>query len=331
MVEAWCPVCGMSMIHSCLLVGKKGYGDIYRCSGCQLARLLPVPTNNQHQLAMRGMYQQNAMAFSPEKLNLARRSIDGYLRHLTKMGRKINSVADLGGGLGYYSRAFAERGIKVTYVDVDHISATFVREQHVHSGVFVQESTIEDFCRTAAYKFDVVFLRHAIEHCIRPDEVLNSIRSTSHHKTVLVLETDNNLGIELLFHPSSRGYWRSLYRDHYNETSVLKLCNLRPLAVDQKETHYYAFRLDNLSRLLQRTGWRVLDKFCYSLGDPIYWPNLPGIGEYQWWIYRWNVRTLSHAIMYSMLYPLLKSFCWVSGLAIYATVSKDNQEESKDI
>lgn len=265
------------------------------------------------------MYKSETKAFSSEKVGFARRAVAGYLAHLSKLGRKTATLVDLAGGLGYYSRAFAEQGIKVTYVDSDAVSVAFVREHHKKIVGDIHESTVEDFCRAAPCKFDVIFFRHVIEHCIRPDETLKLIRLLSHEMTTLILETDNNSGIELFFHPASKKYWRDVYRDHYDQGSILKLCGQRPLAIDKTETHYYAFRLHNLCKLLQNTRWHVLDKFRYSLGDPIYWPNLPGRNAYHWWKPRSDLRTWSHEIIYALLHPILEILGSTSGMAIYAT------------
>ncbi len=227
-------------------------------------------------------------------------------------------MVDLAGGLGYYSHAFAERGIAVTYVDTDPVSVAFVRNT-IGERVEVVESTIEDFCRTRGDRFDVIFLRHAIEHCREPDQVLRLMRSISSHKTILVLETDNNSGVELLFHPGCRTYWRSVYRDHYGVTSIAKLCRMHPLAIDQIETHYFAFRMHNLAMLLRRTGWHVLDSFHYSLGDPVYWPNMLSAGAYRWWRPRVHIRAWIREVEYALMHPMLSVLRVTSGLAVYAT------------
>lgn len=314
----FCPVCGSSTVHSRILSGSVGKASIYRCSGCELTRLLPLPGDSEYQEVSIGMYKDLTQDFLTEKMNLARQSVAGYLGHLQQLGIRARSLVDLSGGLGYYSAAFAEKGIQVTYVDFDSVSVAFVREHFQHKGFKIEKSSVEDFCRNETERYDLIFYRHAIEHCRRPDEILRLMNRLSTGNTTIIVETDNNKGIELLFHPACRAYWRQIYSDHYNERSLWRLCRLRPLALDWSETHYYGFNLTNLSRLLTQTGWQVMNQFHYALGDPVYWPNMPAAKEYKFRRPGRDWRSWGSEMFYRGLFPLLKRWNLTSGLAIYA-------------
>jgi hypothetical protein len=71
-----------------------------------------------------------------------------------------------GGGLGYYSRAFANSGLLVTYKDMDPISIEFTRFHNQKAGIEIIPMSIEDFCGKTNKKYDVIFFRHVIEHCL---------------------------------------------------------------------------------------------------------------------------------------------------------------------
>lgn len=315
-----CPVCEEQTNHSLILSGKPGYGDIYRCSRCQLTRLLPLPELSQHQSITTGMYQQLTEEFSSWKYHLAQHSVRGYLAQFRKLrNAEPNSLIDLAGGLGYYAFAFAEQGIDVTYVDIDTVSIDFVRK-HFQDKIHTFNIPLEDFCQDNLRQYDIIFFRHAIEHCIYPDQALHFMRNIAHPNTILILETDNNLGLELFFHPEASRYWREVYKNHYSEASLLKLCKLRPLAIDWIETHYYAFRPDNLSRLLHQTGWQILELSLYSLGDSIYWPNVPSVGSYKWQRLRRNLREWFREVVYCLGSPLLTRYGFVSGIVVYAQI-----------
>ena len=97
---------------------------------------------------------------------------------------------------------------------------------------------------------------------------------------------------------------------------------LRPFAVDLMETHYYGFRPDNLSRLLERTGWQVLDSFVYPLGDPIYWPNVHSSKSYPMASPRRNLRAWWKQTVYRLISPALNRLGLGSCIAIYAKKRK---------
>lgn len=317
-LEIRCPVCDAPQRHALLLTGIDAYGDIYRCTNCQLTRLLPLCSVHEHLVSTEGMYRELARRYDAYKASLAAHSVKGYLARLCSFRCKPITLVDLGGGLGYYSRAFANQGLDVTYVVIDPVSIEFARFHNQEEGVETISTSVEEFCTLSNKKFDVIFFRHVIEHCIHPDETLMLLHRISHPRTVLILETDNNLSMEHLLHPSSASSWRRFYRNHYNEKSLLRLLQMRPLAIDKDETHYYAFRAENLTRLLERTGWQIKDCFHYSLGDPIYWPNISHPLSKSFWRLK-SVPSLYRVVTFCLLYPILRAKKMVAGLAVYAT------------
>lgn len=313
-----CPVSGVPQRHILLLTGIDGYGSIYRCTDCQLTRLLPLPSAHEHLQNTEGMYRKQACEYDAYKASLAAHSVKGYLAKVHFIGHKPVTLVDLGGGLGYYSRAFADQGLSVTYVDTDPVSVEFARFYNQEKGVETISTSIEEFCVHKTKKFDVIFFRHVIEHCVHPDETLMLLHKISHPRGVLTVETDNNLSLEHLLHPCSAPYWRHVYHSHYNEKSFKNLRQIRPLAIDKDETHYYAFRAGNLTRLLERAGWQVEDCFDYSFGDPVYWPNMTHPLSKRFW-YQKSVLGWYRAVIYSLLHPIFRMRRMGAGVAVYAT------------
>jgi 2-polyprenyl-3-methyl-5-hydroxy-6-metoxy-1,4-benzoquinol methylase len=311
-----CPVCAAETDHRGLLKGvSPEQGLIARCLGCGLTRLLPPPLDDAHAAATRGMYAERTV-FDPQKAAWAERSVAAYLDTLTSLGHaRPARMLDLGGGLGYYSRAFAARGIEVAYFDLDPVSIQFAAPLNQAAGVRV----IEDLDVVASGRpVDLVFCRHVVEHIPRPDAVLARVARLTARGGALIIETDNGRSLEHLLHPSAGLYWRAIYRDCYREGSLLRLAALRPLAIAAQETHYWAFSAATLERLLARAGWTPRLAFDYGFGDPVYWPNVPRPSDLALWLPFRGARHALRALAYSLARPALKSAGALAGLCVYA-------------
>jgi hypothetical protein len=90
------------------------------------------------------------------------------------------------------------------------------------------------------------------------------------------------------------------------------------LAIDKDETHYYAFRAENLRAMVQRTGWRVIEQFDYPLGHRTFWPNIPRPCSRSFWRVRRRV-DLMRAVVFTAAYPLMRVAGMGAGLAVFAT------------
>jgi SAM-dependent methyltransferase len=311
-----CPVCAAETDHRRLLQGASPeQGLIARCLGCGLSRLLPPPTEDAHTEATRGMYAERTV-FDPQKAAWAERSVAVYLDTLASLGHaRPARMLDLGGGLGYYSRAFAARGLEVCYFDLDPVSIEFASPLNRAAGVRV----VEDLDVVANDRpVDLVFCRHVVEHIPRPDAVLARVARLTAPGGALVIETDNARSLEHLLHPSAGVYWRGIYRDCYREGSLLRLAVLRPLAIARQETHYWAFSAATLQRLLARAGWTPRLAFDYGFGDPAYWPNVPRPSDLALWLPFRGARYVLRALAYCLARPALRADDALAGLCVYA-------------
>lgn len=315
-----CPCCDASTTHKLMLAGIPGKGDIYRCTGCNLRRLLPLPDVEAEPDDGHGMYAQQTKRFDPVYEQQVNQAAERYIDHLAGLGKSPSTMLDLGGGMGYYTRAFARLGLDVTYIDRDPISIGFAEPLNEPLGVTTVSQPAEDFAEESdnQKRFDLIFFRHVIEHCHHPGEVLKYARRMCAPSGVIVIETDNNRSLEHLLHPGAGPYWQSVYRDHYKQGSLMKLCAARPLAIDKDETHYYAFRSENLRTLVERAGWLVLDQFDYSLGNRTFWPNIPRPTSRAFWRVRGRLDLL-RATAFAAAYPIMRAAGMGAGLAVFAT------------
>jgi len=328
-ITADCPCCGTQTLHRLMFTGVGNKGTIYRCTECQLRRLLPLPDMTVEPEDGHGMY---APQTADQKVNhvyekQVAQAVKGYLSRLAAMGKKVGTMLDLGGGMGYYSRAFAREGVTVTYLDRDPVSIRFAGPLNKPLGIEVRAEPVETFADDPENqgRFDLIFFRHVIEHCHHPDEVLSAARKLCATDGTIIVETDNNRSIEHLLHPGAGPYWHGVYRDHYQQGSLLKLCGSRPLAIDKDETHYYAFRIENLRTLTERTGWRVLEAFDYPLGHRTFWPNIDRPTSRSFWRVRRRADLL-RAAAFAAAYPLMRAAGMGAGLAVFATPAEQEAQ-----
>lgn len=246
--------------------------DIVRCPVCSLTFVNPLPSQEVITSYYNGMYSTLASEYNEDKMNWARRSVEGYIKSIDKMGGvSQKTLLDLGGGLGYYAKAFEEKGFDVTLVEMDPVSANFARE--VLDIEQVVEEDFVEYLLNSKQRCDVVFLRHVIEHAPAPQTLIAKIADYLPENGLLIIETDNNAGIELLFKPGTTKFYKDLYRSAFQPSSIGALLKSRPFALDPPR-HLYGFRIYNLSKLLLRHSLTPVKTICYRLGHPVYWPNV---------------------------------------------------------
>ena len=264
-----CLACDNLIEPELVLENFKTGWHIMRCPLCALTFVDPLPPTEVISSYYNGMYSHLAVEFDEQKMKWARQSAKGYLQVLRDIGcvTSAKTLLDFGGGLGYYSKAFSEAGFLVTFVEQDPVSANFAREVLKISDIMEQSS--EYYFENSNTKYDVVFLRHVVEHSTNPNTLISNINNCLTENGILIIETDNNSGIELLFRPSTALFYTKLYRKSYLPYSFFSLMKYRPFAVDPPR-HLYGFRISNLSKMLQRNSLTPIKTKCYRIGHPIY-------------------------------------------------------------
>ena len=299
---------------------NKGW-HIKRCPLCKVAFVHPQPDPEAIKAHYNGMYSHLATEFDAKKMHWARKSIGGYLSTLNKKGYlNKQTLLDIGGGLGYYSKAFEEAGLSVTLVEQDPISAKFAR--NILKVTNIIELSSDDFFKSNTRKYDIVFLRHVIEHSTDPLKLLRNVADIIKDKGVFIIETDNNEGVELLCRPITAKFYLSRYHLSYEPVSFLSLIMKRPLGIDPPN-HLFGFRISNLSAILEQNDLIPFVKFCYRTGHPLYWPNLPlpPLSQVFCNIINLRKRRAFFDIVEYALYPfrfLLERMGLASGICLYA-------------
>ncbi len=316
-----CHICSKEIQPKLLLQSKESGFDVYRCPECEITFVDPQPDVQTLNDFYNGMYSDLAAAYDEQKMQWARDSMQGYLKQIKRLGiGEKNNFIDLGGGLGYYSKAAVENGLNVTLVESDPVSVKFAAEKLGLENIIKQN--LYDFLSQDNKLYDFVFLRQVIEHVTDPDKLINGISKLIAPGGILVIETDNNAGVELLISPKSAPFYYRLYKTGFRDVSYFGLLAKRPLAADPPR-HLFAFRMSNMALMLENNGLKPLKKIHYRLGDPVYWPNLKtaGIGQVFGYLFSLRIKSLVVSLADYVIFPfrlILRSLGMSSGICIYA-------------
>lgn len=269
-----CYICDQTMAPLLVMKNVKNAWDIKRCPACELTFVDPQPDSDTISAYYNGMYSDLTEKYDAAKMETVRTAINGYLSSLKKYKAVDGktTLLDIGGGLGYYAKGFSEAGLAVTFVEQDPVSANFARTVLKLPNII--EMSAERFFEMNTAKFDLIFLRHVIEHSTNPGFMIAQVQKCLSEGGILVIETDNNAGIEILFRPGPAKFYLGLYRASFVPTSFFSLLKRRPFAVDPPR-HLFGFRMSNLSMLLRRNSLFPVEGTCYRLGHPVYWGNMP--------------------------------------------------------
>ncbi len=323
-----CCACGSSIKPVLILENFKDGWHIMRCPQCELTFVHPQPPLEIISSYYNGMYSDLAAEYNEQQMLWAKNSVKGYCSILDKhKSEKTHTLLDLGGGLGYYSKAFEEAGFSVTLVEQDPVSAKFAKKVLGMSNTI--EKSTEEFFADNHNKYDVVFLRHVIEHSTAPDVLLSEVQKCLSDGGVLIIETDNNAGIELLFTYGTAAFYTNLYRSSFLPSSYFSLMVKRPFSVDPPR-HLYGFRIPNLSKMLRKNGLEPVETKCYRLGHPVYWPNFqsPTLRDMLSNIRHLQVKRFVANTIHIIFLPfrfLLERVGLASGICIYA-MKKDTRD-----
>ena len=120
------------------------------------------------------------------------------------------TMLDVGGGGGFFARAFEEFGLGTsTYIDLDPEACEFAKSDMQLTNVICDR--VENLGRHLANKqsFDFVYCRHVIEHLINPKPLIRHCAELLKPDGVFVLQCPNGMSKEGLLFPR---YWMKFVR-----------------------------------------------------------------------------------------------------------------------
>ncbi|MEQ9304406.1 MAG: class I SAM-dependent methyltransferase [Marinoscillum sp.] len=267
-----CQICNSSE-HRVLFNSKTTeLGDIVRCAGCGFVTVHPMPSEAFIAQSYNGLYKgrESLDRVDPVKSQQVQRTFDAYLRGVGKKGLEPKAFLDVGGGLGYFSGSAIKYGLEATLIDLDNESLDFAKGVLGVSKVF--QGTLETFAAQTAEKYDLILLRHEIEHLPDPATIMKGIANLLSENGLAIVETPNNASFEAFLHPNlKRNFVKNLskYYEGINHNSIVK----KKVYAMRPPIHLNAFSMKTLIKIGEKNGLTEVDNFTYKLGDKDYWPN----------------------------------------------------------
>ena len=215
--------------------------DILQCQSCRHLFIHPVPLVNLQERTMDAIedatfFGNRLFEYLHEKL-VINREIHAVQKFITAPSP---SLLDIGCVTGWTTSLFEKKGFRAVGLEPSAVRAQFGKEKY---GIEIYQCPIETFAPKE--KFDLVIMRHLLEHVENPLSVLERVR------TFL-----NDNGVLLIIIPNINSIGRYVFQENWQWILPWHL-------------HFYAPR--TLTALLEKTGYKTLKS--YQIPSPLWYPS----------------------------------------------------------
>ena len=207
---------------------------VVKCRWCGLVYTDPQPDRDLlEEHYQKEYYREWVEKQMKKRIPMWKRRLQDLLKFKTS-GRLL----DVGFGPGTFLNLAREKGFDVCGTEISEYACQYVRENF---GIEVFKGILEEACFPANH-FDLVTVWHTLEHIPDPKATLNEI-----HR---VLDEDGLLVVAV---PNLDNYiTRVLY-------FLAKGKRLKMFSISAKELHLWHFSTQSLARLLNETGFIIVD------------------------------------------------------------------------
>lgn len=185
-----CPFCNGSLTF----IYKMGEYRIEKCLTCKTGLVNPMPTSDE----LSGFYDGFMFAADMRNMPVVRKSSRLLFSELGfETGRKMEML-DVGGGGGFFSKAFEDFGYgRSTYIDIDAKASEFAGKELGISTAINADVTEYKFDK----RFDFIMCRHIIEHLITPHTFIIKMTELLSDKGILLIMCPNGESLEYFSYP----------------------------------------------------------------------------------------------------------------------------------
>jgi len=267
-----CNVCRDSSCRTVTLLESEIDGREYRaikCDACGLVFAFPIPelSFDSLQTVYGGQYtKEQRQSLANEQGNEALRKATSRQMDIVEKQVQQGTALNIG-AMGNSIKVLEERGWKLRIVEVSEFAAETARRLW---GFDVTVSRIEDFdCPPDT--FDFIKLGHVIEHLRDPRLALNKLRGMLRSGGVILIDTDNARGLKTQIEVGVRKVLGEKIAVYLVKKLMRKNLRKRYGRLTPPE-HLYTFSEKSLSKLLDCTGFDVIQVFKPAWGDPTWFP-----------------------------------------------------------
>lgn len=201
----------------------------------------PPVASDQRSAAVQALYRHDMQeiwdrSLAPQVWNQYHNQLEQYFRIA---GHRPLDVLDVGCAQGTLALLLAERGHRVTAVDLRPEFLEYARSRHTHGAVhFLQANVLEE---DIPGQYDLVFANQLIEHLVYPQEFLMRLRRNLRAGGRLVVTTPNGEYVRNAL-PSFRELGDPRQWEHLQHTA-------------DGDGHFYAYRADELVDIFRSCGF----------------------------------------------------------------------------
>jgi len=208
-----CPFC----LGTCTYSYNLNKYKILTCSKCGTGQTTPMPTEKELKI----FYDGFLFNTNPESYPAIQQSMTLLMEFLNIKKTGGNRMLDVGGGGGYYSLSFEKLHYGETcYADLDNKACEYARSLGLKN---VVNGNIEN-THLIKGKYDLIFVRHVIEHLINPDKFMSALLPYLKPNGQLVIICPNGYSTENLFFLTYtiKRIYSLLKSNNYNLTTLFK-------------------------------------------------------------------------------------------------------------
>jgi len=236
-----CIVCGESnSVQEYVYNYNEKHSEILRCANCSHLFIKPAPLVSLNDRTMDSIDDAEFAGSTFLKKLQQNLIIKKEIKNAWKFLKSDQpTLLDLGCGTGWTTAIWRDHGFKVTGLEPSESRGKIARERH---RLEVSNKHIEDF--NVSQKYDVVIMRHLLEHIEDPMSVLQRIKSFL-----------NPNGLLIIILPNINSIGRYLFRENWAWILPWHL-------------HFYTPR--TLSMLIENNGFQKLK--LYQMPSPLWYP-----------------------------------------------------------
>jgi 2-polyprenyl-3-methyl-5-hydroxy-6-metoxy-1,4-benzoquinol methylase len=189
-----------------------------------------------------------------------KKRVDFIITAITTHSPKNSFVLDIGCGNGYISKAAADKGFRVTAMDVSEKTINEARALNPHQNITYRVLNANEL-ETEAGCFDAIICSEVLEHLDDPQSLLTTLHRCLKENGVLIVTVPNGRGPRELF--VTRPVQYVLRKNNFLSRALKKIKNLLGYTGQTQQssaddlTHLQFFTVRSLKHLAADSGFAI--------------------------------------------------------------------------
>ncbi len=183
---------------------------------------------------------------APHVWNQYHNQLDLYLEFAR--GDRPLDILDVGCAQGTLALMLAERGHRVTAMDIRQSFLDYARSRHTHGEIRLLQGNVLE--AQPEGKYDLIFANQIVEHLVYPDRLLDALMARAKPGARIVMTTPNHAYF-LNRLPSFEELGDPVQWEHRQHSA-------------DADGHFYAYRADELVSIFRRAGLEAVESRVFE-------------------------------------------------------------------